>query len=136
MAIGRVKESTLQVFGNDYPTQCVYFLGALFFASAVEYQINAPFFYSRDGTCVRDYLHILDLASGHLLALDALAPGSTAFDNCPTPARFKAYNLGRGQGTSVLQILEAMRKATGFDYRYNIIGRRCVVYIVLNGPPR
>jgi UDP-glucose 4-epimerase len=98
MAIGRVKESTLQVFGNDYPTP--------------------------DGTCVRDYLHVLDLASGHLLALDALAPGSTAFDNCTTPARFKAYNLGRGQGFSVLQILEAMRKATGFDYRYNIIGRR------------
>ncbi|KAH9980603.1 THO complex subunit 1 transcription elongation factor-domain-containing protein [Russula compacta] len=98
MAVGRVKESTLQVFGDDYPTP--------------------------DGTCVRDYLHVLDLAAGHLLALDALAPGSTVFDNCPTPARFKVYNLGRGQGFSVLQILEAMRAATGFDYRYNIIGRR------------
>lgn len=75
---------------------------------------------------MRDYLHVLDLASGHLLALDALAPGSTVFDNCPTPALYKAYNLGRGQGFSVLQILEAMRAATGFDYRYNIIGRRCV----------
>ena len=75
---------------------------------------------------MRDYLHVLDLASGHLLALDALAPGSTVFDNCPTPALFKTYNLGRGQGFSVLQILEAMRAATGFDYRYNIIGRRCV----------
>ena len=79
---------------------------------------------------MRDYLHVLDLAAGHLLALDALAPGSTAFDNCPTPARFKAYNLGRGQGFSVLQILEAMRAETGFDYRYNIIGRRCVVSLV------
>jgi UDP-glucose-4-epimerase GalE len=98
MAIGRVNESTLQVFGDDYPTP--------------------------DGTCVRDYLHVLDLASGHLLALDALAPGSTVFDNCPTPARYKAYNLGRGQGFSVLQILEAMRAATGFDYTHNIIGRR------------
>ena len=108
------------------------------FASAFGYEIDSWvsfFFYSRDGTCVRDYLHILDLASGHLLALDALAPGSTAFDNCPTPARFKAYNLGRGQGFSVLQILEAMRKATGFDYRYNIIGRRCVESTVfLHGP--
>jgi nucleoside-diphosphate-sugar epimerase len=80
----------------------------------------------RDGTCVRDYLHVLDLAAGHLLALDALAPGSTTFDNCPTPAHYKAYNLGRGQGFSVLQILEAMRAETGFDYTYNIIGRRCV----------
>jgi UDP-glucose 4-epimerase len=84
------------------------------------------FFYIRDGTCVRDYLHVLDLASGHVLALEALAPGSTTFDNCPTPARYKAYNLGRGQGFSVLQIVEAMRKEAGFDYRYNIIGRRYV----------
>jgi hypothetical protein len=134
MAIGRVKESTLQVFGNDYPTLCVLrFLGAHSFSLPpldMKLTLGFRFFYSRDGTCVRDYLHILDLASGHLLALDALAPGSTAFDNCPTPARFKAYNLGRGQGFSVLQILEAMRKATGFDYRYNIIGRRCVVSTV------
>ena len=94
--------------------------------------LTRVFFYLRDGTCVRDYLHVLDLASGHLLALDALAPGSTTFDNCPTPARFKAYNLGRGQGFSVLQILEAMRKETGFDYRCNIIDRRYVVSIVVS----
>ncbi|KIJ22219.1 hypothetical protein PAXINDRAFT_160129 [Paxillus involutus ATCC 200175] len=98
MAIGRVKDATLKVFGNDYPTP--------------------------DGTCVRDYLHVLDLASGHLLALDALAPESKVFDNCPDEARYKAYNLGKGRGMSVLQIVEAMRKATGFDYKYEIIGRR------------
>jgi UDP-glucose 4-epimerase len=51
MAGGRVKETVLKVFGNDYPTP--------------------------DGTCVRDYLHVLDLANGHLLALDNLAPIST-----------------------------------------------------------
>ncbi|KAL4067280.1 THO complex subunit 1 transcription elongation factor-domain-containing protein [Scleroderma yunnanense] len=98
MAIGRVKEDTLKVFGNDYPTP--------------------------DGTCVRDYLHVLDLASGHLLALDALAPESVVFDSCPDAARYKAYNLGKGRGMSVMQILEAMRKTTGFDYKYEIIGRR------------
>ncbi|KAG2149407.1 hypothetical protein BD769DRAFT_1624094 [Suillus cothurnatus] len=98
MAIGRVDSATLKVFGNDYPTP--------------------------DGTCVRDYLHVLDLASGHLLALDALAPESTIFDNCPDDARYKAYNLGKGKGMSVLQIVEAMRKATGFDFKYEIIGRR------------
>ncbi|KAF8640593.1 hypothetical protein AX17_000255 [Amanita inopinata Kibby_2008] len=97
MAIGRVKETTLKVFGNDYPTL--------------------------DGTCVRDYLHVLDLASGHLLALDALAENSKVFD-ATSNVHFKAYNLGRGRGMSVLQIIEAMRKATGFDYEYEIIGRR------------
>ncbi|THH15115.1 hypothetical protein EW146_g5312 [Bondarzewia mesenterica] len=98
MAVGLVKDDKLRVFGNDYPTP--------------------------DGTCVRDYLHVLDLAFGHLLALDALADGSTIFDNCPDEARYKAYNLGRGQGFSVLQIVEAMRKATGFDYKSEIVGRR------------
>ncbi|KAF8433465.1 UDP-glucose 4-epimerase [Boletus edulis BED1] len=98
IAVGRVDLSTFKVFGNDYPTP--------------------------DGTCIRDYLHVLDLASGHLLALDALAPNSTVFDNCPDEARYKAYNLGKGRGMSVLQIIDAMRKATGFDYQYEIIGRR------------
>lgn len=97
IAVGRIKD-TLEVFGNDYPTP--------------------------DGTCVRDYLHVLDLAKGHLLALDALAPESKVFDNCPTEARYKAYNLGKGKGMSVLEIVEAMRKATGFDYKYNVVGRR------------
>ena len=98
MAIGRVKDSKLRVFGNDYPTP--------------------------DGTCVRDYLHVLDLAKGHLLALDALAPTSKVFDSCPGEARYKAYNLGRGKGVSVLQIVDAMRKATGYDFEWEIVGRR------------
>ncbi|KAK0246498.1 THO complex subunit 1 transcription elongation factor-domain-containing protein [Armillaria nabsnona] len=97
MAVGRVKESVLKVFGNDYPT--------------------------RDGTCVRDYLHVLDLASGHLLALDALNGNSQVFHDRPN-ARFKAYNLGKGRGMSVLEIVEAMRAATGFNYQTEIIGRR------------
>lgn len=136
MAVGRVKESTLQVFGDDYPTPCVFhFLRPppLFLPLRLLNLKLTPCFrlLHSDGTCVRDYLHVLDLAAGHLLALDALAPGSTVFDNCPSPARFKVYNLGRGQGFSVLQILEAMRAATGFDYRYNIIGRRCVAFMVV-----
>ena len=93
---------------------------------SAECKLTDHLFSRRDGTCVRDYLHVLDLAAGHLLALDALEPGSTVFDDCPTPAHYKAYNLGRGQGFSVLQILEAMRAETGFDYTYKIIGRRCV----------
>ncbi len=81
---------------------------------------------------MRDYLHVLDLAKGHLLALDALAPESKVFDDCPTDARYKAYNLGRGKGMSVLQIVEAMRKATGFDFKYEIVGRRYVSLLLRN----
>ena len=98
MAVGRLPP-VLQVFGDDYPTE--------------------------DGTCVRDYIHVVDLAAGHQLALDALSEGSTVF---PPNAeiRYKEYNLGKGHGMSVLQIVEAMRKATGHDYKYEVIGRRCV----------
>ncbi|KAG8853132.1 UDP-glucose-4-epimerase [Tulasnella sp. 330] len=99
MAIGRVKDAVLKVFGNDYPTH--------------------------DGTCVRDYLHVMDLASGHLLALEALASAShPAFSNLPDRAKYKGYNLGRGAGQSVYDIVEAMKKATGKDYKTQVIGRR------------
>ncbi|KAG5635912.1 hypothetical protein H0H81_009674 [Sphagnurus paluster] len=64
----------------------------------------------------------MDLASGHLLALEALAPESTIFGDAKI--QFKAYNLGKGKGMSVLDIVEAMRKATGFDYKTEVIGRR------------
>lgn len=65
----------------------------------------------------------MDLASGHLLALQALTSESDVFDP-KSPAFFKAYNLGKGRGVSVLQIVEAMRRATGFNYKYEVIGRR------------
>jgi len=126
MAIGRVKDKVLKVFGNDYPTH--------------------------DGTCVRDYLHVMDLAAGHLLAFDALEPGSIdkaawseipALDAAPalkTPAaaerhdvfrdigrqegKFRAFNLGRGCGQSVFDIVNAMAKATGNPFETEVVGRR------------
>jgi len=70
----------------------------------------------------------MDLASGHVLSLNALGPDSSIFNN-NAAAFFKAYNLGKGRGMSVLQIVDPMRKATGFDYKYEIIGRRWVVFI-------
>lgn len=78
VAAGRA--GRVQVFGRDYPTS--------------------------DGTCVRDYIHVDDLASAHLLALDA-----TAAD--PGSGRHRIYNLGNGQGFSVLEVIEAARRVTG-----------------------
>lgn len=86
MAVGKYREPGLQVFGNDYPTP--------------------------DGTCVRDYIHIMDLAGGHVNALDALSDDSK-FAQLPSPGKFKAYNLGKGKGMSVLQMIEAMKKVSG-----------------------
>jgi len=71
---------SVKVFGTDYPT--------------------------RDGTAVRDYIHIEDLGRAHLLALEASEPG-----------RHRIYNLGNGSGFSVLEVIEAARKVTGADIR-------------------
>lgn len=86
VAVGKLKE--LGVFGNDYPTP--------------------------DGTCIRDYIHVCDLAMGHILALDKL------FSNCG----LVTYNLGTGKGYSVLEVLHAMEKAVGRAIPYVFKPRR------------
>lgn len=79
----------LSVFGNDYPTV--------------------------DGTGVRDYIHVVDLAKGHVAALIKMESGSGSY---------RVYNLGTGTGYSVLQMVEGMKKASGRDIAYEITGRR------------
>ncbi len=86
VAVG--KREKLSVFGNDYPT--------------------------RDGTGVRDYIHIMDLADGHVVALEKLANQSGVH----------IYNLGTGNGTSVLEMVEAFSKACGHQIPYEIKPRR------------
>ena len=77
-----------QVFGADYPTP--------------------------DGSCVRDYVHVDDIASAHQLAADlSLAPGET-----------RTYNIGGGQGTSVLEMLAVVGEVTGIDTTYDVTARR------------
>ncbi|XP_071544332.1 UDP-glucose 4-epimerase-like [Panulirus ornatus] len=69
-----------------------------------------------DGTCVRDYMHVVDLAKGHNAALAKVS------DKKFTGA--KAYNLGRGKGISVLEMISAFSKACGKEIPYKIVGRR------------
>jgi UDP-glucose 4-epimerase len=68
----------------------------------------------------------MDLANGHVSALDALSLHSSIFGS-RSGTFYKAYNLGRGKGNSVLQVVEAMRQVTGFPYRYEVVGKRSVV---------
>ncbi|MBR2787332.1 MAG: UDP-glucose 4-epimerase GalE [Clostridia bacterium] len=82
------KLECLNVFGNDYDTI--------------------------DGTGVRDYIHVVDLAQGHLKALDK----ARKFNGV------EAYNLGTGTGYSVLQIVKAFEDATGVEVKHKIVGRR------------
>ena len=75
------------IFGDDYPTP--------------------------DGTCVRDYIHVLDIADAHLLALDAASHGT-----------WRAYNLGNGEGFSVREVIAAARRVTGLHLQEHLTGRR------------
>jgi UDP-glucose 4-epimerase len=86
VAVG--KRARLQVFGNDYDTA--------------------------DGTGVRDYLHVVDLAEGHVAALRHLLGG----------ARSLTVNLGTGRGSSVLELVHAFERASGQRVPYEIVGRR------------
>ena len=82
------KRPDIKVFGADYPT--------------------------RDGSCIRDYIHVTDLASAHLLALEYLNNGGES--GC--------FNLGNEQGTSVMEVIEAVRKVTGKDFQVTSVDRR------------
>ena len=73
----------------------------------------------------------MDLAKGHVLSLDALAksvtsPSDNIFSKLDVKKEgyFRAFNLGKGKGMSVLNMIEAMKKASGYDYQYEIVGRR------------
>ncbi|QUE30747.1 UDP-glucose 4-epimerase GalE [Francisella philomiragia] len=87
--VGSGKLSKLSIFGGDYDTQ--------------------------DGTCIRDYIHVVDLAIGHILALEHISKVKPAW---------RAYNLGSGNGCSVLEIVTAYEKALGKKIPYQIVDRR------------
>ncbi|MEH7012380.1 UDP-glucose 4-epimerase GalE [Neobacillus niacini] len=84
--VAKGKLEKLRVFGNDYPTV--------------------------DGTGVRDYIHVLDLAEGHVAALENLTEG------------VHVYNLGTGKGTSVLELVKAFEGANDIEVPYEIANRR------------
>ena len=86
VAVG--KRAELSVFGNDYDTV--------------------------DGTGVRDYIHVVDLALGHIKALEKISDTTGVY----------TYNLGSGQGTSVLELVQAFEKVNGVKVPYKIVDRR------------
>ena len=87
--IGLRKE--LSVYGDDYPTP--------------------------DGTCVRDYIHVVDLAKAHVIALQRLVDKKNL-------AKIETFNLGTGTGTSVLEVIKAFEKVSGQKLPYKIVARR------------
>lgn len=85
------KRESLNVFGGDYNTH--------------------------DGTCVRDYIHVVDIAKAHIVAIERLMQNTNL-------SNFEVYNLGTGIGYSVLDIINAFEKATSIKIKYKIVDRR------------
>ena len=81
----------LSVFGDDYDTP--------------------------DGSCIRDYIHVVDLAKAHVIAMDRML-------NNKTEENIEIFNLGTGTGVSVLELIHAFEAATGVEVPYKIVGRR------------
>lgn len=88
-AIG--KREILSVFGNDYHTP--------------------------DGTCIRDYIHVTDLAKSHVSAIERLL-------NQENKSSFEVFNIGTGKGFSVLEVIKSFEKTSGQRLKYQIVGRR------------
>ena len=88
MGVAKGKYEQLTVYGNDYPTP--------------------------DGTGVRDYIHVVDLAKGHLKALDKIRKEQGV----------KIYNLGTGKGYSVLELVKTFEKVNNVKVNYKIVARR------------
>ncbi len=78
----------IYIFGDDYPT--------------------------RDGSCIRDYIHVNDLAAAHVLAVEALADGKES----------SIYNLGNGEGYSVKEVINTVKEVTGRDFEVEVSERR------------
>ncbi len=81
---------------------------------------------SRDGTCIRDYIHVVDLAKGHLAALNHIHQ---------TNPGVRAWNLGSGRGSTVLEMVHAFEKAVGNSLKYEIVDRRAGDVLDLTANP-
>ena len=88
-ALGKIPPLT--VFGNDYPTP--------------------------DGTCIRDYIHVVDLARAHVAALNYL-------NNAPNNSMYEIFNVGTGKGHSVMEVIASFEKVTGKSFDFKVGPRR------------
>jgi UDP-glucose 4-epimerase len=79
---------------------------------------------TRDGTCIRDYIHVMDLAAAHVAALGWLGSVDASIRGGELEIPYEVFNVGTGRGTSVLETIESFRRVTGKSLDYQIRGRR------------
>lgn len=97
---------------NDIPNNLMPIIMKVFTGELKELKVYGDDYDTEDGTGRRDYIHVVDLAKGHLAAMRVMKPGVLT------------YNLGTGKSTSVLEMVRAFEKASGEKLPYKIVGRR------------
>ena len=99
------------------PQNLVPFITQTAFGLRKELSVNGNDYPTPDGTCIRDYIHVVDLAKAHVIALKRLL-------NKQNVEKVETFNLGTGKGSSVLEVITAFEKVSGQKLPYKIIGRR------------
>ena len=112
--VGAHKSGRIGEDPNGIPNNLVPFITQVAVGKLAKLRVFGDDYETRDGTCIRDYIHVVDLALGHLKAIDKLAenPGAVA------------YNLGTGNGSTVLEVIVACERAFDKEIPYEIVGRR------------
>jgi UDP-glucose 4-epimerase len=112
--VGAHKSGRIGEDPNGIPNNLVPFITQVAVGKLAKLRVFGDDYETRDGTCIRDYIHVVDLALGHLKAIDKLAenPGAVA------------YNLGTGNGSTVLEVIAACERSFNKEIPYEIVGRR------------
>lgn len=110
--VGANESGTIGEDPNDIPNNLLPYVSQVAVGKLEQVSVYGDDYDTVDGTGVRDYIHVVDLAKGHVAALNHSKPG------------VEVYNLCTGKGTSVLELITAFGKAAGKDIPYKIVGRR------------
>lgn len=97
---------------NGIPNNLMPIIMKVYKKEIPELSVYGDDYETRDGSCIRDYIHVVDLAEGHILAMEKMNPGVAI------------YNLGTGNGTTVFEMIDAFEKASGEKLPYKVAGRR------------
>lgn len=108
---GLIGESSNEEPSNLFPRMCQYAKGTL-----SSFSVYGTDYNTRDGSCIRDYVHVSDIANAHVLAMSSILSTSSGL--------YDVYNLGSENGISVLEAIQAFKKVTGINLEYGISSRR------------
>ncbi len=102
---------------NGTPQNLVPFLTQTAIGVRAELSVYGDDYDTPDGSCIRDYIHVVDLAKAHVIAVDRMLKGKSE-------SGVETFNLGTGRGLSVLELIHSFEKSTGVQVPYKIVGRR------------